>query len=682
MDCCRQQKQSPPTELVHPFLKSIDSAETERKPALPLSERTRPEDLLATDMRVKTTSIPFSGSELSVELQATSEVPEPWLNYLLTMLEVTPADPKLSTTGPSAGIHAPMGLRRGEREIALTLKSSKPPIELSKLAWKWPDGFVLVRPGVLALALDYEGVPEEPTVVASQMTAMNASGPTIEKALLCKPTNEEALPIRFAEVKLGDWSNTTDADGKLEVPESLIASESFDVVYEGSVSGSKLQVMNDLHASRSDPIPGDWIVKTIDCELWIIGTEVLEEFRALRGQPPPSDGFRIKRWAGVAVGVPYAFYDYVVVGTNLLSFGWALRNVRRGTLYHEFGHTVAFVADGEWNHWLNDATKWTYPRFHSGTQITIEPFAWSEGWANFWECSRTRAYQTMDAGVPAAPGETVNCPSFGDDHPPPDFMDWNEDRLAERLGKLAHDIGDPYEEMVAILEANDGQIHSLHEFESAYCAATSSPSYCANGVPTRAKEDCPPGFSKLGSLCQRHEAIDKPRQGRGTGVLPIGCEEAEDEGIALCYAPCDAGYTGVGPVCWEDCPNDYDGGGAFCRKDVHIVSSDNSSCPWYDKCGVTFAAGCSTCPDEYDNDGCTCRRPAHIYAKDTRPRGLGEPKTDCPDDMEYDAGRCYPPCPQGFSGVGPTCWGQCPDLYQDWGASCHFIETFAVYSAP
>ncbi len=47
----------------------------------------------------------------------------------------------------------------------------------------------------------------------------------------------------------------------------------------------------------------------------------------------------------------------------------------------------------------------------------------------------------------------------------------------------------------------------------------------------------------------------------------------------------------------------------------------------------------------------------------TTARGAGKPVHSCSqygDDWELDGGLCYPPCPKGFSGVGPLCLTDCP----------------------
>jgi hypothetical protein len=123
-------------------------------------------------------------------------------------------------------------------------------------------------------------------------------------------------------------------------------------------------------------------------------------------------------------------------------------------------------------------------------------------------------------------------------------------------------------------------------------------------------------------------------------------------------------------VCWEICPEGYHDDGATCRKDASIISSDNSHCPWYDKCGLVSAKGCSHCPAGYNNDGCTCRRDAHIIGKKSHGRGAGTvPGYGC-GAKDKDAGLCYTPCREGFHGVGPVCWSHCPAGFHDDGATC------------
>merc|ERR1712179_582317 len=51
-------------------------------------------------------------------------------------------------------------------------------------------------------------------------------------------------------------------------------------------------------------------------------------------------------------------------------------------------------------------------------------------------------------------------------------------------------------------------------------------------------------------------------------------------------------------------------------------------------------------------------------------RGVGRVITDCPADKEKQLALCYPRCREGFTGVGPVCWQDCPSGYRDDGAFC------------
>jgi len=43
---------------------------------------------------------------------------------------------------------------------------------------------------------------------------------------------------------------------------------------------------------------------------------------------------------------------------------------------------------------------------------------------------------------------------------------------------------------------------------------------------------------------------------------------------------------------------------------------------------------------------------------------------ECQPGRELQTGLCYTPCREGFVGVGPVCWGSCPDGWTDAGALC------------
>jgi len=134
-------------------------------------------------------------------------------------------------------------------------------------------------------------------------------------------------------------------------------------------------------------------------------------------------------------------------------------------------------------------------------------------------------------------------------------------------------------------------------------------------------------------------------KGRGAGVPVSKCADGLEQNGLLCYPPCDSGYSGVGPVCWQQCPPGYADTGAFCSP--RVWSGDNGRCPWYDKCGLTFAKGytifnlsqllgwlptqvflntrCVKCPEGSSTNGCLCSARGSTFAKRSYGRGAGVP---------------------------------------------------------
>jgi len=162
----------------------------------------------------------------------------------------------------------------------------------------------------------------------------------------------------------------------------------------------------------------------------------------------------------------------------------------------------------------------------------------------------------------------------------------------------------------------------------------------------------------------------KNTYGRGVGNPVTACASGLQRDGFLCYPYCKSGYYGVGPVCWQYCKPTYTDEGALCGRNAQIISADNSACPWYDKCGLTFAKGCSKCPSGFSNDGCTCRIDVSVYAKDSYGRGAGSPM-GCTSSQQEDAALCYPYCKAAWDGVGPVCWQQCSSTFPiNSGAIC------------
>eukprot|EP00128_Syssomonas_multiformis_P004346 Colp12_sorted_trinity150504_noHs@26778 len=161
-------------------------------------------------------------------------------------------------------------------------------------------------------------------------------------------------------------------------------------------------------------------------------------------------------------------------------------------------------------------------------------------------------------------------------------------------------------------------------------------------------------------MVKNDTACWKSSYGRGVGKPVDSCpSDNPDKSGLLCYPNCQEGYYGNGPVCWGTCKDGFTDEGALCAINLKVISADNSNCPWYDKCGLTFSQGCSKCPEGYINDGCTCRIPPNVYAKPSYGRSAGVPLV-CAPGTQYDAGLCYNPCSSGHYGIGPVCWADCP----------------------
>lgn len=589
-----------------------------------------------------------------------------------------------------------------------------------------PDGIELIRPDVLrvrdelnaGLAQRREfrftnlGLPRGPE-------PRNPPGPPppppspveLHGSLKCRAVNSTTgatavHDLPFARVKVGSVETQSQAPHGDFTLSGAFAPGSFSVqiTYDGPVSAAgittPLRVMAEFHDARGDSVTrsarlvngqltfGDIELTGVDCEIWRLGAELLVDYHQTVGRAPPAKQLRLKRWTGVWNGTPYTYYDYIVLSTN---FGTAdsYRDLatRRGTLFHEFGHSIRHVADGDEGHWTWDNFRWAYARSHNGCETFNTQYAFNEGWAEYWAIERG-ARSVRGCGKPAA------------------FVDWTELMIAARLATLAGALpGDPRlraGKMVEVLERKPGAIHSLREFELEYCAlhAAGNPE-CINATTPRraAPASCPPGYNDDGATCRLNNILAKASYGRGVGAVPTVCGAGRELDAGLCYPTCQAGYHGVGPVCWQGCPAGFRDDGAYCAKPA--AYGRGAGYPWqfgdapfdlggarrrcehdnpggceqngllyYPKCRASFHAfGCCVCtpdcPAGMADIGVSCQK--HSYG-----RGVGAVPTTCSGGMQYDAGLCYTPCRPGYVGVGPVCWeDHCPPDYADHGATCY-----------
>jgi hypothetical protein len=500
--------------------------------------------------------------------------------------------------------------------------------------------------------------PDPPPPITSVTGKLMCSVPEKDKRVLV------AIPKIPFEVR-GVSRSATDDNGSFTITTTAPANPvHLKLAYDGSISGpvigvaTRLMVMDDFHNARSDELDwrgtvrgsvldlGEVAVDSPDCELWRIGVNILKDFHSVRRISPPAGQLRIKRFSGVLVGGPYTFYDYVVLRTDFVTHQ-DTRDSRESTLFHEFGHSVRHVSDGSETHWHGDNARWVYARVHDGTELTNAPYAFNEGWADYWNKARNHARVRYD-------------PPF-----PENYRYWNEYLVANKLLDLSDMPGVGDEVMLEVLEANAEQIHSIYDFEEKLYKRLSK-------APPVPPSPCPPGYTDDGLTCRLDvKVVLKPSYARGVGAVPKSCAPGEEYDAGLCYPVCKPGYGGVGPICWGTCPAGYDNHGATCFRGASIITANVSKCPWYDICGLTFASGCSVCPPGYHNDGCFCRINVDVILKPSYGRGVGTVPNSCPSGQEYDAGLCYSACKPGYRGIGPICWGTCPAGYDDHGATCY-----------
>ena len=613
--------------------------------------------------------------EFTVHVRATEKVPPALLEMLERTLEVRRIGRRDRRAELGFWLDRPMAADAERAELMVELVPLSPQVDPRQFVWTWPDLFQMSRPGVLELRPHGGGErmaprPDAPAEddVGVVVQPLHGGTHTVTGRLTC---NGVGAP--YLQVAVGGFGGTSATDGTFTIAgEFSGVPGSVFVGYTGNVRlnpasatpTAPLQIMDDWHVTRSDRVDqsptttgsvsafGNIAISTTDCVLWARGVRALTHYFGLMGAAPPAGQLQIKRWTSIdfSATAPHTPYAYLVLPSDASS------PLAAATFFHEFGHSVRHVADGPHTHWDYDNFRFAYARPHDGGQVTNRGFVFNEGWATYWEAVVTSGTVAVLPGIAALD---------------PSFIDFNEARVAERLLALSAPVGHAF--MVKLLLDNPGAIHTLEQFERLYCAAPgpSRPAFCSGTAPTRSFAPCPTGYSNDGTTCRLIQVIGKPSFGRGAGSVPNDCGPGRGYDAGLCYALCPDGFKGVGTFCWQSCPEGYHDDGAVCRRDAWVFGSNNQACPWYDRCGVTLAKGCSTCPEGFSNDGCACRRNAHIFAKATVGRGAGTIPNGCRAGLSLESGLCYQPCPAGFTGIGSVCWGSCPAPFADHGATCY-----------
>jgi hypothetical protein len=564
--------------------------------------------------------------------------------------------------------------------------------EQREFIYLWPEVLTPVRPGILRVRPEFQHsrLRSDNTVGVSVQPLDEGDFTDIRGTVLCEYTDLDGLhsaPLRHVALFIDDEGEpiSSDATGAFSLAGAFADPGRLEIVIRflnpipaatGSVL-TPLEIMDELQNSRNLRVSatttaagaglelGTITVRHTDCELWNMGVDLLQNYQAVHSSSPPAGRLRFKRWSDVHGGIPHTYYDYIVLATNYVaSTGRADRpgiNGRVRTLTHEFGHSIGHVADGPEHHWRWDSFRFAYAQLHNINQISTEQFVFNEGFAHFY---------AMQAGVALpfpALDVALNVPPPG---PFDAFVDWNESLVAHRLQVMSLAATSGVVTMVSILVNNRGVIHRLREFEDRYCEVETAANPLCGASRRVDTGPCPPGYTNDGATCRFVDVRVKDSYGRGVGRAPTVCPAGRVNESGLCYVPCLPGFDPFGLLCVQDCRVGYRDDSLSCRRDVQVISSNNSACPWWDTCGLTFARGCSTCPAGFQNDGCTCRIDADIYFKNSYDRGAGTVPNGCAAGRELQNGLCYEPYRAGFNGEGPVCWDSCPVGYREDGWTC------------
>lgn len=300
----------------------------------------------------------------------------------------------------------------------------------------------------------------------------------------------------------GDVPGPTGVSTRLKVMDDTWnpwGTNAFHIGFFEGVAGTVRTEVSGTQVLTLDPV----VIETSECEVWRIGADILEDYHHAVDAPVPGDELMFMRRSGVFDTTPYVFFNYVDLASNILDIR-PERDGRERTLFHEAGHVIRHVADGDWGHWSGDNTLYRYARCHTGREISEEPYAFNEGWAGYWAAARYDGHARVIGDVSKT---TVNAEYCGGVAGPgvrltPAHLDWVEDMITDRLLDLAEcvgagdlDAGDRI--MVETLQANPGTLHRLFDFETALCSANSCCGLERPDVPF-----CPPDYTDDGITCR------------------------------------------------------------------------------------------------------------------------------------------------------------------------------------
>lgn len=219
---------------------------------------------------------------------------------------------------------------------------------------------------------------------------------------------------------------------------------------------------------------------TPKCAIWQGARAAYVEFEKTTGYEPPS-AYSIIVWKGFLT--PFSYLATTNWADNYPTGGFGARQNDVAlhdfqTSFHEFGHTLRHSYDGDWNHFVNDASLYTYAREHGhcspggpGYQAN-DGFAFNEGWAEYWsEDTAPCDNAPTNTGIEGTVAHDLavlaqQCPQvYGGDATPV------ADRPARRR-----------EGMISVLRRGQNIIHSDGEFRHQFQLQFPSPE-CGNLPP-------------------------------------------------------------------------------------------------------------------------------------------------------------------------------------------------------
>jgi hypothetical protein len=180
------------------------------------------------------------------------------------------------------------------------------------------------------------------------------------------------------------------------------------------------------------------------CGVWSEGRNAFRAYRTEIGAEPPAGHLDIEYWSAIYAGTPW---------TNTDTIHWPIHFSSRA-MRHEFGHSIRHAADGDARHFTDDVVKYRYARNHpngcaeddnaqQGELLeSVIGYNFNEGWADYWE------------------GRVGGCGGAI-------LTDRVELQVAAQLNALQHANGLTRADMVSVLIANPGAIHSMDEFSNA-----------------------------------------------------------------------------------------------------------------------------------------------------------------------------------------------------------------------